>query len=89
MRELATSPLAPSPDAKAQRSVVPTLGLTTEQAAQSLALSRRTLEGWRVRGGGPAFVKLTRGVVRYRLEDLRTWLEERTVQNTAQATAMA
>lgn len=44
----------------------------TKQAAQYLGLSRRTLEGFRCRGGGPAFVKAGRRCL-YRLEDLDAW----------------
>jgi predicted DNA-binding transcriptional regulator AlpA len=88
MGNVQASPLAPQVFSEAKDPAVPTLGVTTEQAAQALSLSRRTLEGWRVKGGGPAFVKLTRGVVRYRLEDLRDWLAGRVVQNTAQAAGL-
>ena len=49
--------------------------LTTAQAAELLNLSRRTLEDWRLRGGGPSYVVLgrekgRRGRVRYRREAL-------------------
>jgi hypothetical protein len=81
-------PVPPSGFMDERRPVLPLLGLTTDQAAGALGLSRRTLEGWRVKGGGPAFVKLTRGVVRYRPEDLHSWLVGRLVQNTAQGTAL-
>jgi excisionase family DNA binding protein len=45
---------------------------STLQAANYLGLSRRTLEGFRCRGGGPAFVKAGRRCL-YRLEDLDAW----------------
>lgn len=35
--------------------------------------SQRTLEGWRLRGGGPAFIKAGSRVV-YRRADLDAWL---------------
>ncbi|NDB68958.1 MAG: DNA-binding protein [Methylocystaceae bacterium] len=48
--------------------------LNTTQAARILQLSSRTLENFRVRGGGPAFMKF--GVrVFYRPEDLFDWVE--------------
>ncbi len=47
--------------------------LTTDQAAERCNLSPRTLEKFRVVGGGPIFVRL-RGSVRYRLEDLDAWV---------------
>ncbi len=58
--------------------------LTTAQAAQYLALGQRTLENWRCRGDGPAFVRLGR-VVRYRVLDLDAWLSARTFDSTSQA----
>jgi Helix-turn-helix domain len=48
--------------------------LTTEQASEIVRLSRRTLEGLRVRGGGPVYRKLS-GRVFYALSDLVTWVD--------------
>jgi len=52
--------------------------LDQAQAAELLQVSPRTLEGWRCRGGGPRFIRVGRRV-RYRLQDLRAWLDEHTV----------
>lgn len=53
--------------------------LRTNEAAQFLGLSGRTLEKHRVYGTGPRYLKLGGRVV-YRIEDLREWavLGERT-----------
>lgn len=53
--------------------------LDTRAAAEFLGVSARTLEGFRVRGGGPRFVKIG-GAVRYRLASLEEYLrhQERT-----------
>lgn len=51
--------------------------LTEQQAAEYLAVSRKTLQSWRYLGGGPKFVKMG-AAVRYRLADLNAWMEERT-----------
>lgn len=48
--------------------------LTTEQAAACLGTTKRTLEAWRYEGGGPAFVKLGRRLVRYRPRDLEAFI---------------
>jgi excisionase family DNA binding protein len=56
--------------------------LNEREAAAYLNLSHRTLQAWRVRGGGPAYIKLGANV-RYRPADLDTWLAERTRANTA------
>ena len=50
--------------------------LTTEQAAANLGLSPRTLERYRVRGGGPPFVSYCNRV-HYLRSDLDTWVVER------------
>ncbi|NDB67391.1 MAG: DNA-binding protein [Methylocystaceae bacterium] len=48
--------------------------LNTAQAASILQLSSRTLEKFRIKGGGPVFMKF--GVrVYYRPEDLFDWVE--------------
>jgi predicted DNA-binding transcriptional regulator AlpA len=54
------------------------------EAAHLLALSSRTLEGWRLRGGGPPFVRLNRAV-RYRRADVLAWIETRLFDSTSGA----
>jgi len=56
--------------------------LDERQAAQTLNLSPKTLQKWRVVGGGPPFVKLN-AAVRYRPEDLQAWLDARTRTSTS------
>lgn len=61
-----------------------TLGYTPEQldrlmpestAAEFLGISHRTLQNWRVRGGGPPYIKVAGKTVRYRFRDLLAWIE--------------
>ena len=50
--------------------------LTTEQAAQYCGHSKRTFEDWRLRGYGPAYIKLSdngKGV-RYDIQDLDAFM---------------
>ncbi len=59
--------------------------LTTEQVAEMLHLSPRTIEGLRARRLGPAFVRIGRrggrgGRVLYREQDVRRFLERNVVQ---------
>jgi hypothetical protein len=62
----------------------PKLGLLNEsQAAEALSVTVSALRGWRLRGGGPNFVKAGR-LVRYRPADLDRWLDVRTVANTSE-----
>lgn len=51
--------------------------LTTKEAAEYLAISYRTLEDYRLRGGGPYYFKLGGRGVRYRQADLDGWTERR------------
>jgi excisionase family DNA binding protein len=60
--------------------------LTEVQAAEYLALSVRTLQAWRVRGGGPPFVKVGRAV-RYARGALIAYALEHTVSSTTEAGA--
>ncbi|MCH7666868.1 MAG: helix-turn-helix domain-containing protein [Acidobacteria bacterium] len=51
-------------------------------AADYVRLSPATLETYRIRGGGPVFVKLGARVV-YQREDLDAWLAERKRTSTS------
>lgn len=56
--------------------------LTTKDLADYLGVSERTLEGWRVRGGGPNFIKTGR-LIRYSRKDVECWLEDYTRRSTS------
>ena len=56
--------------------------LTTEQAATWLGTTKRTLEDWRVRGGGPDYVKLRGSLVHYRRSALDAFVNAWTYKNT-------
>jgi predicted DNA-binding transcriptional regulator AlpA len=56
--------------------------LNEEQVAQRLNVAVKTLQKWRVVGGGPRFVKLGR-CVRYSAVDLEDFITVRTVPHTA------
>lgn len=55
------------------------------QAAKLLNISERTLQAWRLRGTGPAYVKAGRAI-RYRQSDLLEWANENVVVPTAPPT---
>ena len=57
--------------------------LTNNEAAEYLRMSPRTLEGYRVRGGGPAFCKVGRRVV-YVLQDLDAWVQGNRHESTSE-----
>ncbi|WP_373460369.1 helix-turn-helix transcriptional regulator [Pseudokordiimonas caeni] len=55
-----------------------------KEAASYLGFSVRALQNWRVRGGGPKFVKISARAVRYRYSDLDAWTENRLVISTSE-----
>ncbi len=78
--------LSPADAVRAATASIPVhpIALLTEiQAAEVLNLSIRTLQAWRVRGGGPRFVRLSGRAVRYRNADLAAYIEARTVTSTS------
>lgn len=56
--------------------------LSTREEAKKLGISHRTLEGLRLKGGGPPFVKLGRSV-RYDETDVDMWLASRRRRSTS------
>jgi excisionase family DNA binding protein len=61
-------------------------GCSETQAATFLGVSVRTLQAWRIRGGGPPFLKLGRAV-RYQRRALVAYMEARTVSPSREAEA--
>ena len=60
----------------------------TRRAAAYLGLSRRTLDGYRVSGDGPAFHRFGNRV-RYRRADLDAWAARRRATTTEEADRLA
>ncbi len=60
--------------------------LTTDEAAEALGLSPRTLRNWRTRGGGPVATKLG-AAVRYRRRDLEAFASARRQDRTPMPSA--
>lgn len=56
--------------------------LNERQASERLGLSYRTLQQWRVRGTGPAFLKLGHAV-RYDADILDDWLSNQVHSSTS------
>jgi predicted DNA-binding transcriptional regulator AlpA len=57
--------------------------LDTREAAAYLGYKPRMLEARRIRGGGPPFVRISSRGVRYRMEDLQTWIQSRIKLSTS------
>ncbi len=60
--------------------------LNETQAAQLLGITIRALQGWRLRGDGPLYVKLGR-LVRYRRSEIERWLDAHSRRHTSQISA--
>jgi len=58
-----------------------------QEAANFLGYSVRALQNWRIRGGGPKFVRVSARSIRYRRRDLIAWTEERLRSNTSEISA--
>ncbi len=58
--------------------------LNEKLAASFLGYSVRALQNWRLRGGGPNFVKVSQRSIRYRRKDLIQWAEDNTVSSTSE-----
>ena len=58
--------------------------LTQREAALALLLSTRSMERMRCTGGGPKFVRLSRGRIAYRDIDLQEWIAKRVVSSTSE-----
>lgn len=50
-----------------------------------LGVSVRTVQAWRVKGGGPVFLKFNNRLVRYRKADVEAWLEALAMPHTSAA----
>ena len=59
--------------------------LNEQQAAGLLGVTVRTLQKWRVRGGGPRFVRVSSRCIRYRRRELNHWAAERLKHSTSEA----
>lgn len=57
--------------------------LTPAEAGAYLRVSDRTLENFRIDGGGPRYRKIGR-MVRYTIPDLDAWVESRTFEMTSE-----
>lgn len=57
--------------------------ITEREAAAFLGYSNRSLQNWRLRGGGPLFVRVSKRSIRYRLRDLIAWSEDRLRASTS------
>lgn len=59
--------------------------INEHEAAAYVGHSVRALRNWRIRGGGPRFVKISGRSVRYRRIDLDAWVESKLVRSTTEA----
>ncbi len=58
--------------------------INENEAAAFLCYSVRALQNWRVRGGGPEFIKVSKRSIRYSRRDLQNWIDTRKISSTSQ-----
>jgi predicted DNA-binding transcriptional regulator AlpA len=58
--------------------------IAEREAADFLGYSMRALQNWRLRGGGPSFVRVSSRSIRYRRRDLIAWAESRLLSNSSE-----
>ena len=54
------------------------------EAADYLGYTVRALQNWRLRGGGPEFVRVSRRSIRYRRRDLNAWADGLLAKNSSE-----
>tara|TARA_R110000782_G_scaffold243708_1_gene330445 strand:- start:236 stop:490 length:255 start_codon:yes stop_codon:yes gene_type:complete len=59
--------------------------IAEDEAARFIGYTVRALQNWRLRGGGPKFIKVSGRSVRYRRRDLIEWAESLLVASTTEA----
>lgn len=57
--------------------------IAEREAALFLGYTIRALQNWRVRGGGPKFVRVSSRSIRYRRRDLIAWSESKLRTSTS------
>ncbi len=55
-----------------------------QAAAEFLGVEIKTLQAWRVKGGGPTYVRLSRRAVRYQRRAMLTWIEGKCHTSTSE-----
>ncbi len=61
--------------------------INENEAAGFVGYTTRALQGWRVKGGGPKFIKVSARSIRYRRRDLIDWAEAHLCSHTSEAAA--
>ena len=59
--------------------------LTEDEAASLLGFTPRTMQAWRVRGGGPPFLRISSRALRYMRSDLLSWAKSKRKASTSEA----
>jgi excisionase family DNA binding protein len=57
--------------------------LSQREVAELLGIAERSMESWRLRGGGPRYVRVGR-LIRYRHTDVSAWLAARERSSTSE-----
>ncbi len=80
---LATDGGSPSPEQEQHYTDYWYSLISEDPAAEFLDVVPRSMQGWRQRGEGPPFVRISSRCIKYRRIDLRAWAEARLRNSTA------
>ncbi|MEQ8708989.1 MAG: DNA-binding protein [Rhodospirillales bacterium] len=58
--------------------------INENEAADFIGYTTRALQGWRLKGGGPRFIKVSSRSIRYRRRDLIEWADARLRSSTSE-----
>ena len=58
--------------------------LNEQQTARFLGVTTRCLQKWRLKGGGPKFVRISSRCIRYRRRELLAWANARLKSSTSE-----
>ena len=58
--------------------------INEKTAAKFLGVTQRTLQNWRLKGGGPKYIRISARCIRYRKRDLIIFADERLVSSTSE-----
>ncbi len=59
--------------------------INEKDAADYIGYTERALQGWRLKGGGPKFIRVSGRSIRYRRLELNEWANSKLVSSTSEA----
>jgi len=61
--------------------------INERQAAEFLGVTKQCMSNWRYTGKGPRYVEVSRKCIRYRMKELKEFVEDRIRNSTSESSA--